>query len=164
MRLLPALRFSVAALAQQTPFTLDQALSAAFPTELTAAPDGGKVAWVSNARGVRNIMVAEPPDYQARKITNYALDDGQELQNLRWTPDASALVYVRGGTANPGLNPSGVSEDVWMAGLDGSPPRNIGAGSSPAVSPRGGRIAYVRGGQIWWASVDGKTAAAHIGD
>ena len=77
MRWLPALLFSIAASAQPAPFTLDQVLGAAFPTELTAAPSGGKVAWVSNARGVRNIMVAEPPAYQARKITNYAQDDGQ---------------------------------------------------------------------------------------
>jgi hypothetical protein len=110
MRWLPALLFSIAASAQPAPFTLDQALGAAFPTELTAAPSGGKVAWVSNARGVRNIMLAEPPAYQARKITNYAQDDGQELQDLRWTPDASAIVYVRGGTANPDLDPSGASE------------------------------------------------------
>jgi dipeptidyl aminopeptidase/acylaminoacyl peptidase len=159
MRLLPALLFSIAAFAQQAPFTLEQALSSAFPTELTAAP-GGKVAWVSNTRGVRNIMVAEPPAYQARKITGYTQDDGQELQDLHWTPDASAIVYVRGGTANPELNPSGVSEDVWIAGFDGSVPRKIGVGSLPAVSPRGDRIAFVRGGHIWWASVDGKTAVA----
>jgi dipeptidyl aminopeptidase/acylaminoacyl peptidase len=160
MRWLSALLFSIAAAAQPAPFTLDQALGAAFPTTLTAAPAGGKVAWVSNARGVRNIMVAEPPAYQDRKITSYSQDDGQELQSLRWTPDASAIVFVRGGTANPDLNPSGVSEDVWIAGLDGSSPRRIAAGSSPAVAPRGGRVAFVRGGQIWWASLDGATAAS----
>jgi dipeptidyl aminopeptidase/acylaminoacyl peptidase len=160
MRWLPVLLFSISAFAQPAPFTLDQALGAAFPTGLIAAPAGGKVAWVSNARGVRNIMLAEPPAYQARKLTNYAQDDGQELQNLRWTPDASAIVYVRGGTANPDLNPGGVSEEVWVAALDGSAPRRIGAGSSPAVSPRGARVAFVLGGRIWWASLDGKTAAA----
>ena len=159
MRWLPALLTVVAASAQAPPFTLDQALGAAFPTELTAAPSGGNVAWVSNARGVRNIMVAEPPAYQARKITNFTRDDGQELQSLRWTPDASAIVYVRGGTANPETNPSGVSEDVWIAALDGSAPRKIGPGSSPAVAPRGDRVAFVRGGQLWWTRLDGKSTA-----
>src|ERR1035441_655153 len=90
MRLLPALLFSIAAFAQQAPFTLEQALSSAFPTELTAAP-GGKVAWVSNARGVRNIMVAEPPAYQARKITGYTQDRSEERRvrkecRSRWSP------------------------------------------------------------------------------
>ena len=121
---------------------------------------GGKVAWVSNARGVRNIMVAEPPAYQARKITGYAQDDGQELQDLRWTPDASAIVLCARRNGQSGLNPKGVSEDVWIADLDGSAPREIGAGSAPAISPHGGRIAFVRGGQIWWAPADGKTTAS----
>jgi dipeptidyl aminopeptidase/acylaminoacyl peptidase len=158
MRWLPALLLTAAASAQTAPFTLDQALSAGFPTELTAAPSGGKVAWVSNARGVRNVMVAEAPAYQARKITNYTQDDGQELQELRWTSDASAIVYVRGGTANPETSPSGASEDVWVTALDGSAPRRIGPGSSPVVSPRGDRVAFLRGGQLFWTALDGKSA------
>jgi hypothetical protein len=44
----------------QSSFTLEQVLSAPFPAELTVSPGGG-VAWVANARGVRNIWVAEPP-------------------------------------------------------------------------------------------------------
>ena len=47
-------------------FTLEQVLSAPFPTDLTAAPSGGAVAWVFNDRGVRNIWVAESPDYKGR--------------------------------------------------------------------------------------------------
>ena len=43
-----------AALSAQQPFTIEQVMSAPFPDELTAAPAGGAVAWVSNARGVRN--------------------------------------------------------------------------------------------------------------
>ena len=113
------------AFAQSAPFTLDQVMGFSFPTELTAAPAGGKVAWVANTRGVRNIMMAEPPRYDAHKITAYTADDGQELQQLRWTPDANAIVYVRGGTANPDSNPKGVSEDVWIAGLDHSADRKI---------------------------------------
>src|SRR5579872_7215933 len=131
------------------PFTIDQVLSAAFPTELTAAPSGGKVAWISNARGVRNLMVAEPPAYQARRITTYTEDDGQELSDPRWTPDARALVYVRGQGANragespnPAIDPRGAAQDVWVAALDGSAPRRIGEGESPAVSPRGDRVVF----------------------
>jgi len=46
MRILPLLAAVCCASAQQSPFTLEQVLSASFPTELTAAPAGGKVAWV----------------------------------------------------------------------------------------------------------------------
>jgi dipeptidyl aminopeptidase/acylaminoacyl peptidase len=87
------------------------------------------------------------------------------MGSLAWTPDASAIVYVRGDSANrageypnPGLDPNGAEQDVWIAALDGSAPRKIGEGRSPAVSPRGDRVAFVRKGQLWWASVDGKTA------
>ena len=86
--------------AQQTGFTLAQVLGTAFPSELTASPAGGKVAWVSNARGVRNIMMAEPPEYHTRALTSYTADDGQELGSLSWKADGSAVVYVRGGGAN----------------------------------------------------------------
>ena len=66
MRILAALLLAGCA-AAQPPFTLDRVLSAAFPSGLTASPSGGKFAWVENARGVRNIWVAEAPRYQARQ-------------------------------------------------------------------------------------------------
>ena len=147
----------------QVPFTIDQVLSAAFPSEMTAAPAGGIVAWISNARGVRNILVAEPPLYRARKITNYTNDDGQELSDPRWTPDASAIVYVRGEpvnrageSPNPAVDPRGAEQDLWMVALDGSTPRKISEGNAPAVSPRGDRVAFIRRGQVWWASLQGE--------
>jgi dipeptidyl aminopeptidase/acylaminoacyl peptidase len=160
MRLPAVLFVALCAYAQPPSFTLPQILGAAFPSELTAAPAGGKVAWVSNARGLRNILVAGPPRYEGRPVTAYAEDDGQEIRQLVWMPDASALVYVRGGSANPAQNPKGVSQEVWMVALDGSAPHRIGQGSSPAVSPRGGRIAFLHEGQIWWAPADGQTPAA----
>ena len=151
------------------PFTIDQVLSSAFPTDLKAAPAGAKVAWVSNARGVRNILVAEPPAYQARKITNYTEDDGQELSDLQWTSDASAIVYVRGEgpnrageSPNPAIDPKGVQQDVWIVGLDGSAARKIGEGNSPAVSPHGDRVVFTRRGELWWASLDGKTQPSQV--
>src|SRR5215468_8508986 len=92
--------FALTCLAQTAPFTLDQVLSAPFPSALTSSPDR-KVAWVSNAQGVRNIMVAEAPEYRARKLTVYTADDGQEIADLQWTADSRAIVYIRGGSANP---------------------------------------------------------------
>src|SRR4051812_18446073 len=60
--------------------SVDQYLSAPFPSDLTVA--ASKVAWVSNLRGVRNVMVAEPPQYKAHAVTSYTTDDGQELTQL----------------------------------------------------------------------------------
>jgi hypothetical protein len=53
--------------AQPAPFTLGQVSSAAFPSELVASPGGAKLAWVSNAKGVRTSMIAEAPLYKGRK-------------------------------------------------------------------------------------------------
>ena len=69
-----------AALAAQTKFTLEQILSAPFPTDLTASPKGGAVAWVLDQNGARNIWVAEAPDYKGRRLTNYHDDDGQAVR------------------------------------------------------------------------------------
>ncbi len=145
--------------AQQPRFTLDQILGYSFPTELTASRVGGKVAWVSNTRGVRNILVSEAPRYEPRKVTAYSQDDGQELRQLRWLPDGSGIVYTRGGAANPTLNPNGVSEDLWLVVLDGSAPRKLAQGSGPAISPKGDTVAFTLGNQIWLVGIDGKTSA-----
>jgi dipeptidyl aminopeptidase/acylaminoacyl peptidase len=165
MRLLAAVLVAGCAVAQQAPFTLDQVLGAPFPSELKAAPKGGKVAWVSNVRGVRNIMVAGPPDFQARKITAYTADDGQELTDLRWTPDASAVLYIRGGDANrageipnPALDPAGEEQAIWIAPVEGGAPRKLAEGSEAEISARGDRVAFVRSGKLWWVGLDGKAA------
>src|SRR4051812_48222813 len=131
-----SLSLLLAAAAWAQSFTIEQVLSAPFPSDLKASPTG-KLAWVSNARGVRNILVAEPPQYRARALTSYTADDGQEISQLRWTPDGRSIVYTRGGTLNPAHDPHGVEEAVWIAALDGGVPRKFGAGESPAVSPKG---------------------------
>ena len=141
--------------------TLEQILSAPFPSELLAAPTGGRLAWVQNARGVRNIWVAEPPDYRGRQLTRYDKDDGQTVGGLEWTPDARTLVYVRGSGGreipNPTSDPAGAEQAVWRIALHGETgePVKIGTGSGAVVSPKGDRVAFTRGGQIWEAPLDG---------
>ena len=61
-------------------FTLEQVMSSPFPTNLAASPSGGSFAWVFNARGARNVWVAERDaagHYRARPLTRHAEDDGQ---------------------------------------------------------------------------------------
>src|ERR1051326_5133002 len=161
--------FAPAALAaQQAAFTLDQVMSPPFPDELVAAPRGGAVAWVFNARGARNIWVAAPPDYRGKAITSYPEDDGQELTDLRWTPDGRAIVYVRGGGANgkgeypnPHSLVTGVEQGLWIVtATGGATPRHLSEGHSPAVSPKGDRVAFLRHGQGWWASLSATAGQA----
>ena len=73
--------------------TLEQYLSAPFASELTAAPGGGKIAWVLNERGARNVWVAAAPDYKGRRLTAYKDDDGQDLAELAWTADGRSSVW-----------------------------------------------------------------------
>jgi dipeptidyl aminopeptidase/acylaminoacyl peptidase len=162
MRVLLLAALPLAALAQRAPFTLDQVLGAPFPSALTASSSGA-LAWVSNLRGVRNILVAEPPKYEPRKITPYTADDGQDLGELQWAPGAAAIVFVRGGSGtppNPALDIRGAEQAVWIVRLDGTPPRRIGSGNSPSISPDGTRVAYVLGGRIWMGALDGSTPPA----
>jgi len=160
--LLAALASPALAVAQQAPFTIEQVMSAPFPSDLVAAPAGGKVAWVFDACGARNIYVAEPPDYQARAVTSYTEDDGQEIDELAWTPDASAIVFARGGdfetlreAPNPRSIPHGVEQDIWVVTLAGDPPRKLGEGHSPAVSHKGDTVAYVYKDQVWYVKLGG---------
>ena len=143
-------------------FTIEQVMSAPFPEVLAAAPVGGAVAWVSNERGIRNVYVAAPPDYQARKLTTYNIDDGQEIDDLQWTPDGQSIAYVRGGDfemgrayPNPRSFPQGVEQDIWIVSTKGGLPRRLAEGHSPAVSPRGSTIAYIFKDQIWSVKSDG---------
>ena len=166
--LLGALSASMS-VAQQAPFTLEQVMSAPFPSGLSAAPSGGAVAWVQNDRGVRNLWIAAPPQYRGRRLTNYTEDDGQALGSLAWTPDAQTLVYVRGGAPNrrgeipnPTSDPEGAERALWRIAADGGEPVKIGAGSSPAVSPRGDGVAFLRGGAVYWAPLDGSEEPAQL--
>ncbi len=148
-------------------------MSAAFPRDLTAAPRGGKVAWVFNAEGVRNVWVAAPArpggSYTARRLTDYKADDGQDIGELAWLPNAQAIVYVRGGDfenggpyPNPRSLPEGVEQDVWLARLGGGEPRLLGEGHSPAVSPQGTRVAFIDHGQVWLATIPPGSSAVQL--
>lgn len=139
----------------QTALTIDTLLSAPFPTELTAAPSGGRFAWVASARGVQNIWVAEPPGYAGRAVTAYTADDGQWLSQPAWTADGATLLFTRGEGANrqgespnPAQLPDGAEQAVFAVSASGGTPRRLGAGSSPAPSPRGSIVAWVNRGQI----------------
>src|SRR5215471_1151824 len=68
--------------AEKGPFTLKQVISYPYPSNIITSPTGSRVAWVFNEQGIRNIWVAEGPDFKARRLTENNADDGQELTNL----------------------------------------------------------------------------------
>jgi dipeptidyl aminopeptidase/acylaminoacyl peptidase len=163
-----ALAVCDAALAQTTAgrFSLEQVMSAPYNADLIAAPVNGGIAWTSNIEGKRNIWIALPSadgsGYASRPITNYTVDGGQEIGELSWAADAKSIAYVRGGdtddpekmSPNPAGVPAGAEQDLWLVSLDGSAPRQLGQGHSPAFSPHGDSVAWLLNGQIWYGKLD----------
>jgi len=149
-------------------FSLAQVLSAPFASDLAAGPDGRRIAWIGAVDGRRNVYVAEAPAWEARQLTRYTADDGQELSGLVWSPDARAVLFTRGGdrsaageVPNPASSPRGAQQEVWLAALASGAPRRLGEGSEPVPSPTGERVAYLCRDTAWVAPL-GAPGSARI--
>jgi len=147
-------------------FTLEQVLSTPFPSDLVAAPTGARIAWVFDWQGRRNIWAAEGPEFTARQLTHYTQDDGQELSDLQFTPDGTAIVYVRGGTKNqegelpnPTDDVVGVFQQVMVVRWGGGEPRLLGEGDHPAVSPHGDVVVLNHDNELWITPLSGVSGA-----
>lgn len=141
-------------------FTVEDVLSAPFPSGLVAAPTGDIVAWVRNDRGIRNIWVAEAPTWRARQVTNYVRDVGQNLENLEFTPDGRRLLYGVGGSPNragehpnPASLPDGPDIALYVVDMATGERVALPGGAARALSPDGSRIAFVRGRTVHVAPV-----------
>jgi dipeptidyl aminopeptidase/acylaminoacyl peptidase len=164
----------------QSPFTLEQVMSSPFPSELTAAAHGSRVAWVFDAKGVRNVWVADGPDFvhTARQLTHYSADDGQPIAGLRLTPDGKTAVYALGSElndsqeiANPESWTKGAKQQVFALDVDSkeSAPRLLGDMGCPdegcediQISPDGARAVWAAKKKLWLATVDGKQQAKEL--
>ncbi len=157
MRIASLLFFVVATVCAQP--SLEQFLSAPFVQDLVSG--GNRVAWVETNRGVRNVWLAEAPDWKGRRITNYKEDDGQEIGQLSIT--GAGVVYTRGGDIetfrdipNPKSLAVGPEQSVWIVPFAGGEgPKKIGEGHSAVVSPKGDRVLLTKGGQIYSTTLDG---------
>jgi len=158
--------------AQRTDYSLAQVRSYPYPAELTAAATGSRLAWTLNEQGRRNIYVAEGPEFTPRRLTNYLLDDGQELSSVALSPDGRYVVYVRGGDhgsnwdddvpVNATTSPVPFRMQLVSVPFEGGEPKVLGDGEEPTVSPRGDRVAFTKGGQIWTVPLDGSAPAKQL--
>src|SRR5438874_9283742 len=149
-----ALLLAIAPQAAPTSFTVEQILGFPSPENLVAAPVGSAIAWTFNERGVRNIYAANAPGFDARRVTSYTEDDGQELTQLEFSRDGKTIVYVRGGDhgsnrggdapPNPAELPVQPRIQIWSVAATGGTPKLIADGDDPAVSPDTDRVAFVR--------------------
>jgi dipeptidyl aminopeptidase/acylaminoacyl peptidase len=152
--MLVALLAALAA-AGPAPFTLEQVLSSPFPSGLVAARGQARVAWVMNAKGARNVWVAEAPGYKGRPLTTFTDDDGEEIADLAFTADASAIVFVRGGPPNrageipnPLSRPEPRERAIHLVRLAGGE-RRLAEGDSPLPHPNDGRIVFLGKKEVW---------------
>jgi dipeptidyl aminopeptidase/acylaminoacyl peptidase len=157
-------------------FTVEQVLGAPFPSELTAAKNAPRVAWVFDNKGERNVWVADGPDFTPRQVTHYKGDDGQAIASLRLTPDGKTVVYARGSevnkegaSANPMSLPKAPKQQVFAVPVAGGEPRELGEmGCSEEgcediqVSPNGKSAMWSAKKHIWMAPLDGKTKAQQL--
>ncbi|WP_028663905.1 S9 family peptidase [Runella zeae] len=140
-----------------------------FPNELAAAATGTRIAWAINQEGKRNIYVAEGPLFQAKRLTNYLQDDGQELSSVSLSADGKWIVYVRGGDhgsnwnddlpVNPTFMPTPPKVQIWSIPFEGGNPRLLGDGETPVISPKSDKVAFSKGGQIYTVPIDASQAA-----
>jgi len=153
--------------AQPTPFLAFKKYP--FPTGLTAASTGARLAWAMDEEGRRNIYVAEGPAYTPRKLTDFATDDGQEITSLTLSADGSWVVFVRGGDhganwesgqpVNPAFGTEPFKVQVASIPFGGGPVKYLSEGDQPAVSPDGQTVAFIKSNQVWTAPTDGSAAA-----
>ena len=142
-------------------FTIEQALSAPFSTDLVAAPDGGRIAWVSNKAGRRNVWLATPgahgERYAVRQLTHYDDDDGLDVGDLAFLPHGAGLLFVRGAdfevpdkpSPNPAHLAAGVESRIYLLGPAGGAPLELAEGHAPVASPAGDRVLFLRKGAVF---------------
>lgn len=147
---------------------LEEALgySMVVPASITTSGHN-RVAWVEQARGVRNVFVAAAPGFAARRVTTYDADDGQEITGLQFSRDGESVVFVRGGAPNrrgevpnPRHLPDPVERSIWIAPVSGGAPRKIAdsttaAVSEPIASPDTSWVVFAKGTELWGAEVSG---------
>ena len=151
-------------------FTLEQVLSSPFPSNLVAAEHAGRIAWVFDSKGVRNVWVADAPNFEARQVTRYTADDGLPIAALKLTPDGQTVVYARGSETNkagevadPTSNVEKPLQQVWAVNVDQRVPRLLGEMGCDEegcediqISPDGKFAVWAAKKQIWIASISGE--------
>jgi dipeptidyl aminopeptidase/acylaminoacyl peptidase len=157
LRLLPLL---LAPAAYAGDFTIPQVLSAPFAAHLVAARDARAFAWVSNARGRRNVWLAlatRDGGFESHPLTHYGADDGLEVIGLAFVPHRELIAYVHGGDSEypdkPAPNPAqltdGVVQEVYLVDFRGRESWKAGDGHAPLASPDGERLLFLHEGKVF---------------
>jgi Tol biopolymer transport system component len=108
------------------------------------------------------IFTVDPTTGRLRRLTSYPGLDGQPA----WSPDGARVAFARGTYVPISHGGEALHQGIFVMDADGSHVRRLTncpglscdtADSSPAWSPDGGRIAFVRTTSIWVVGSDGSS-------
>ncbi len=149
-------------------FTLESVTSYPFVSEIASSVKGQISAFSINEKGLRNIYVAEAPQYKLRKLTDYSIDDAQELTGLKISNDGKWIVYVRGGDHGAfdesiPRNPASLTEAPKIQIFSISPSTGksvlLSEGDRPVISSDSKQVIFIKNNQAWIVPIDGSQQA-----
>jgi Tol biopolymer transport system component len=173
-----AVLLSVSSAARAQPFTVEQILGAPFPSQLTAASSGTRIAWVFSTKGAQNVWIADGPQFVPHQVTHYEGDSGQPLASLRLSEDGQTVLYSRGTeinaegrSANPTHEPQQPKQQVWSVSAALGEPHllgEMGCGEEGCediqISPDGNWAVWAAKQQFWIAPASGANPAKQLTD
>jgi dipeptidyl aminopeptidase/acylaminoacyl peptidase len=149
-------------------FSLESVTSYPFVSEIATSVNQEISAFSINEKGLRNIYVAEGPQFSLKKITNYNQDDGQEITGLNISNDGKWIVYVRGGDhgsfdesipRNPSSLPDAPKIQIFSISPFTGKSVLLEEGDYPIISPDSKQVVFIKNNQAWIVPVDGSKPA-----
>ena len=149
------------ALRAQEAYSITDVLSPAFPYSLVPATAADRIAWLEFEQGMRNVYVADAPDFRPVRLTSFLEDDGIDLQELQISADGEIVTFIRGHTpnrdgwvANPTSDPRGAERAIWAMSTRGGTPWRVAEARSYRLSADGRWVVFELDGQIHRAPVN----------
>jgi dipeptidyl aminopeptidase/acylaminoacyl peptidase len=122
-------------------FTMAAILATPYLEPPVPSGDGLSLAYLTREGESRNVYFLRVGE-KARRLVNYADDDGRELSDAAVSQRGGAVAYVRGDrvnrhgdSPNPRSVPDLPEQQVWIVGTDNDAPRLLGAGNEPIFTP-----------------------------
>ena len=146
--------FLPVALGGQT-FSLESALSAPYCSDLVVSPDGKKIAWTINEKGIRTLYWGESPLFQPSLVYQSLYDDGQVIGNVRFDHQGQHLYFVKGSgsnnsgeIANPASEVNYPQRRLYRAQILNREIDTIGGYSQYVISPDDNYLLIIAGSKL----------------